>query len=309
MLTLRRLRTDTGTDTGGLPVPLATVVQHPSTLPNLAPNLSPTLATLTLTLPRTALCPHYDFYSHLSDLVGKLHHLREFTLYAPGGVRADAADGLGQGDDAEFDTSSRMTTVTGSAPTEMESLSLVPKVPLSFLRSLLTSKDTELPHRRLRMLRIHGIVCSLEALRLIGQDASALPMDPERTGLRDLVVQLEEGKLMTVIEHLQPMAPTLQTLHILARAGADFVLFDEDVACLAKSLVQSRSNASVRSGALCQIGFRHRVWEVHRQLQELDVPSDESDGSGRRADEVSVSLKRWDASEGRWPEALLVVKA
>ncbi|CAO1622754.1 unnamed protein product [Parajaminaea phylloscopi] len=224
---------------------------HPAAFAALAPTLRSTLSTLTLTLPRSSVCSRQDFYQHLSELVQSLEHLRQFTLYAPGGARAD-----GVAPDLEDDDTSLMDVATVSA------------LPLSFLRALLTSKATGLPHRRLSMLRIHGIVCPLDGLQLIGQDASRSMLQDDNHaptfGLQDLVVQLENGPLLTIIEHLLPLAPSLKTLHVLARAGAELVLHEEDVAWLARSLV--RPGVPVSLGSLRQIGFRHRVWEVHRQL-------------------------------------------
>jgi hypothetical protein len=91
----------------------------------------------------------------------------------------------------------------------------------------------------------------------------------------------------------------------------------------------------IRPGALVQVGLRNRVWEVERRLIlshedafRIDLPSrvwpahDEERKCGKGEwkesnDHVErqsryqfdVSLQRWDASEGRWPEALLVIKA
>lgn len=84
-----------------------------------------------------------------------------------------------------------------------------------------------------------------------------------------------------------------------------------------------------------QVGLRNRVWEVERKLVlshedgfRINLPSQKwkayeeegrrdegerngSDGPAQRQPryQFDVSLKRWDASEGRWPEALLVIKA
>ena len=68
---------------------------------------------------------------------------------------------------------------------------------------------------------------------------------------------------------------------------------------------------------LRQIGFRNRVWEVHKDLVTegnegapgSNEPAHDTPSQEGIIEEVRVSLQRWDASEGRWPEALLVVKA
>lgn len=284
----------------------------------LASSLRATLTTLTITLPRTAFCSHHEFYTYLGELVAGLSSLREFTLYAPGGVRADTTQGV-EDDLDDFERTNVQPSHDTLAERSDTSIS-VPKVPHFFLRALLTDKQSGTPHRRLTMLRIHGIVCSMEGLQLIGQDAAptAFSSSPEGTGLQDLVLQLENGPLLNVIERLQPLAPTLQKLHILSRAGAQLVLYEDDVAWLARSLVAAPQRlrddggravtTRAKTGALKQIGFRHRVWEVHREL--LPSANDAfGPSSPSQDDEVSVSLQRWDASEGRFPEALLVVKA
>jgi len=71
------------------------------------------------------------------------------------------------------------------------------------LRSLLLDATSGLPHKRLSLLRIHGIVCPLEGLKLIGEDAAVDPFlthsapRGEAGGLRDLVLQLEGGELVS----------------------------------------------------------------------------------------------------------------
>lgn len=269
---------------------------HPDIFPKLAPTLRHSLATLTLTLPRPALCAHTTFYQHLAGLVDGLDELKEFTLYAPGGLK-----GAGGGEDDDFDdvdeTAGDQPVDGGDASLAPSSASLAPKLPLSFIRSLTTSRPG------LTLLRIHGIVASTESLRLIAQAC---------TGLRELVVQLESvapapssqpdgsgssssstaGRESGLSALLAPLTSSLRTLHILARAGAPFDLDEGDVARLAG-----------RMRALRQVGFRNRVWEVQRDLG-VAVDDDEVSSS---AD--GVTLKRWDASEGRWPEVLLVVKA
>lgn len=324
--------------------------------PYLATPLQQSLSTLTLTLPRTALCPHSEFYSNLSALVSELQQLRAFTLYAPAGVRSDAvgAPEEGGGDDVgmnELQQSMGNLELRGPDDEEVahqhasqgheashDSTSLptsrstfIPKLPLSFLRSLLTDKSTGLPHRRLTLLRVYGIVTSSEALRLIGQDASRDPSGSVGTdpfgGLSDLVLQLETGPLLTVIEHLLPLSASLETLHIMSRIGSELLLYEEDLAWIARTMVNAPKSAAddapYRLGRLKQIGFRNRVFEVNRELvgkspkdtAQSDTPDEAAEGgtktisSAQRHDEVRVTLRRWDASEGRWPEALLVVKA
>ncbi|CAO1631468.1 unnamed protein product [Sympodiomycopsis kandeliae] len=298
---------------------------HPSRLPTLIPLLSSTLRTLSLTLPKPSFCPHSEFYTHLSGVVSSLENLQEFTLYAPGGVRADEdQDDILDQDGGGVDNSDGLPYLQSQNQEQPTNTShLVPKMPLSFLRSLLTSKQSGLPHRRLTMLRVHGIICSSEGLRMIGTDASGEVTESNgyTGGLQDLVLQLENGPVLSVITSLLPLSPSLQKLHILSRAGSNLFLPEDDVLWLARSLINYRcpstygpllySHPSMSTptrtmprASLMQIGFRNRVWEVDRRLDSTSV----SETTVSPA-EVSVALSRWDASEGRWPEAMLVVKA
>lgn len=294
--------------------------QHPSFFPAYSPSLTATLTTLTLTLPRPSFCSHSDFYLHLGQLVSQLDHLSQFTLYAPSGVKGDEAvedrDFLGEEEQIIADplpaTQDEGTTALQSTTTTTSSAT-VPKLPLSFLRKLLLDPITTAPHRRLKLLRVHGIACSLEGLRIIGESCGPDPskqvsddsaQEGCQIGLHDLVLQLESGPLVTLLDSLSPLAPSLQKLHLLSRIGGGMILHEEDLRWLSWKLVNPSQPAHTgprSSGALKQIGFRNRVWEVHRAL----LPISEAEG----ADQVSVELRRWNASEGRWPEALLVVKA
>lgn len=154
--------------------------QHPTKFHSIATPLAQTLRTLSLTLPRPAFCSHSEFYTHLGELVSVLDNLTEFTLYAPGGVTADE----------DTDEDDAQTYALPQAQEQSHS-HLVPKLPLSFVRALLTDKRTGVPHCRLTLLRIHGIICSTQSLNVIGTDAS--PVQDADTGLQDLVLQLESG--------------------------------------------------------------------------------------------------------------------
>jgi hypothetical protein len=58
----------------------------------------------------------------------------------------------------------------------------IPRLPLSLLRALLQHRRMAAEASQLKLLRIHGIVCSTEGLDLIGQVGE---------GLQDLTLQLE----------------------------------------------------------------------------------------------------------------------
>lgn len=312
---------------------------HPSHLATLSSSLSDSLRSLIITLPRPSFCNHSRFYTHLASFVSTLTNLTEFTLYAPGGVRADGGDGGDDGDaggggydehqGADAPIAAAEGVPANPSPSAAPSQHLVPKMPLSFIRSLLTDVKTGLPHRRLTLLRIHGIVCSAQGLRLIGTDAcAAAAAAGAGAGLTDLVLQLETGPVLSIISSLLPLAPSLKHLHILSRAGSELFLPDDDVLWIARSLVNYRSPnvygplsecegttlsqppPNAPCAPLVHIGFRNRVWEVNRQLCEHGSVADSShECADVAASEVAVELKRWDASEGRWPEAMLVVRA
>lgn len=191
---------------------------HPSQLPTLAGPLSRNLRALSLTLPRPSFCPHSEFYTHLATLVSSLDNLTDFTLYAPGGVRAgdgdggiddaDAGDGEAGPHDDFHDTAAQQHSNSTTTTEQSSTTHLVPKMPLSFLRSLLTSRETGLPHRRLTRLRVYGIICSAQGLKLVGSDAgpdlSGSHHTQQHTGLRDLVVQLESGPVVSRQRNLWP---------------------------------------------------------------------------------------------------------
>ncbi|PWN21319.1 hypothetical protein BCV69DRAFT_282055 [Microstroma glucosiphilum] len=339
---------------------------QPSAYPSLQPFLEDSLRTLSLTLPRSALSSHAEFYQELKSLVSSLRLLEEFTLYAPGGVQADEEPASGENEimyaglEGLADLPLRVANgeqnnAVANDPPESGSLhdytplpKYVPRLPLSLLRALLQHRRMAGNAAQLKLLRIHGIVCSTEGLGLIGQAAE---------GLQDLTLQLEYTPIQTLSMCLSPLAPTLARLHILSRPGSQLEWPESDLQRFASHLVnlplaESPSDTEalpetaqcgqgdgtheyIRPGALVQVGLRNRVWEVERRLVlshqdafRIGLPSrvwapdeqkrergegerNESNGHADRQSryQFEVSLKRWDASEGRWPEALLVIKA
>lgn len=181
------------------PAPL----QQPSSYPSLRPFLENSLRTLSLTLPRSALCSHADFYQELNALVISLRLLEEFTLYAPGGVQADEEPASGENelmyagreqsytlplreaDGEQTEPAASETSHSADTASLQDYAPLpkyVPRLPLSLLRILLLDRRMATEAAQLKLLRIHGIVCSTEGLELIGQVGE---------GLQDLTLQLE----------------------------------------------------------------------------------------------------------------------
>lgn len=175
-------------------------LQQPSSYPSLQPFLENSLRTLSLTLPRSALSSHADFYQELNGLVSNLRLIEEFTLYAPGGVQADEEPASGEDElmyagreafadlpwpEANGERSDPVfsdTAESGSLHAYTPLPKYVPRLPLSLLRALLQHRLMAAEAAQLKLLRIHGIVCSIQGLELIGQVGH---------GLQDLTLQLE----------------------------------------------------------------------------------------------------------------------
>ncbi|CAD7066763.1 unnamed protein product [Tilletia caries] len=163
-----------------------------------------------------------------------------------------------------------------------------PLLPTSFLRRLIDARGAYLTQ-----LRIHRIAMTVEQLGYICHHCGQL---------EDLVVHLFEPEWDTIKAHLSSL-PRLQSVHILASLRSGIELNEDSLRDLAVS----------SSETLRQIGFRNRVWEVIPLLDQgassptstIQHPFEEQ---AQNVSKRNVVLRRWDAAQGNWPEAFLVVR-
>jgi len=119
--------------------------------------------------------------------------------------------------------------------------------------------------------------------------------------LEELVVHLFEPEVETIKAHLCAL-PRLRSVHILASFRSGLEMNEEVLRDLA---------ASSSSDVLRQIGFRNRVWEVvPTPLQDVDAAGHAAAAAEgtQNVSQRSVALRKWDASQGNWPEVFLVVR-
>lgn len=175
-------------------------LQHPASFSRLTPLLS-NLHALSLTYPKQTLCPAQDFWQHLASFIENLPNLTEFTVYRSSWNTSqadqDGADDIEE-DMEEIDDSHSQSS---DHPTpqeyrrqEMEEhassgqpIIREPRLSNLFLKRLLLSRGSSLIK-----LRIHGIVSTMDQVRLICQSCPRL---------QDLVLQLfEDDKVFNNIE-------------------------------------------------------------------------------------------------------------
>ncbi|KAK0556233.1 hypothetical protein OC846_001328 [Tilletia horrida] len=154
------------------------------------------------------------------------------------------------------------------------------------LSSLLIKKLVQSRGDQLVQLRIHRLAMSLDQLGLICDGCPRL---------EDLVVHLFEPDIDLIRSHLSRLGH-LRSVHILASLRCGLETTERDLLTIAQSC----------AGTLRQIGFRNRVWEVVANVG-LEAKS-EATTAPPDVSKRSVSLRRWDASQGNWPEAFLVVR-
>lgn len=168
---------------------------HPSTFLRLSTSLK-SLRAISLTYPKQSLCSPHDFWQHLAAFVEDLPSLAQFTLYRSSWntSRVGEEDMLDESNedasDDELNEAHDSIDNTPCTPQEYRRQEMEkhansgkpiirdPLLSTSFLKRLLAARASTLTK-----LRIHGILMTIEQLRLVCEECEQV---------QDLVVQLFE---------------------------------------------------------------------------------------------------------------------